>query len=91
MNICIPINDDKGKESQVYGHFGSAPLFMIYEEDGENLKVINNTNKHHQHGQCHSIQELSDLKVNAVICNGMGRRAVNNLQNQYVTKTYLAT
>ncbi len=33
MNICIPVNEDKGLQSPVCAHFGSAPAFMIVDTE----------------------------------------------------------
>ena len=31
MKICIPTETNSGKEAMVYGHFGSAPFFTIFD------------------------------------------------------------
>ena len=31
MKICIPVETSSGMKSLVYGHFGSAPYFAIYD------------------------------------------------------------
>ena len=31
VNICIPVTADRGLESPVSGHFGSAPIFMLVD------------------------------------------------------------
>ena len=47
MRICIPTETDMGQEAKVYGHFGSAPYFTIYDTEEMTLE-----NACHQHG-CH--------------------------------------
>jgi predicted Fe-Mo cluster-binding NifX family protein len=29
MEICFPVGNNNGLESAVFGHFGSAPMFMV--------------------------------------------------------------
>ena len=79
MKICIPTDFPRGKESMVYGHFGSAPYFIIYDDENENLEILDNSNQHHQHGNCHPIEAIGDKKVNFVVCRGMGARAIQGL------------
>ena len=79
MKICIPTEFPRGKESMVYGHFGSAPYFIIYDDENENLEVLDNSNQHHQHGNCHPIEAIGDKKVSFVVCRGMGARAIQGL------------
>ena len=52
---------------------------MIYDTDNKAVKVIENSNKHHAHGTCHPIGILEAQDINAVICKGMGARAVQAL------------
>ncbi len=89
MKIAIPVENDNGLNSSIYGHFGSAPVFLIFDSDTTNFQIVENSNKEHLHGQCHPIEELIKLKVDGVVCNGMGLRAINNL-NRIGIKVYNA-
>jgi len=33
MKICMPVSEAKGMDSVIYGHFGSAPFFAVYDTD----------------------------------------------------------
>ncbi|MDD5165826.1 MAG: NifB/NifX family molybdenum-iron cluster-binding protein [Candidatus Omnitrophica bacterium] len=79
MRLCIPTETKEGLGAKVYGHFGSAPYFTVYDTDKEGIKVINNTNAHHSHGMCHPIGVIGTSSIDAVVCMGMGARAVQNL------------
>ena len=46
------------EKAQVYGHFGSAPYFTIYDTDSKALEVVNNANSHHEHGTCNPMAAL---------------------------------
>ena len=89
MKICIPIEKDEGKLSEVYGHFGSAPYFTVYDTDRDTVEVIDNSNQHHAHGMCQPMNALVDKKIDAVVCGGMGARAVQKL-NESGIKVYRA-
>ena len=89
MHICIPVLDDRGLDSQVCAHFGSAPGFMIIDTDTRACRVISNRNQHHAHGMCQPVRALAGRVVHAVVCGGMGARAVMML-NESGIKTYRA-
>jgi predicted Fe-Mo cluster-binding NifX family protein len=88
MNIAIPTCGKNGLEEEVYGHFGSAPYFTIYNTESKEISVIDNNNDHHTHGQCTPVEYISEHKVKAVLTCGMGRRAVSLLNDSGI-KVYL--
>jgi len=87
MRICIPTETSDGLKAEVYGHFGSAPYFTIYDTDKNTVEVVDNANMHHAHGTCHPMQALGSKRIDAVLCAGMGARAVQGL-NASGIKTY---
>ncbi len=87
MKLTIPIVNNNGLNSQVYNHFGNAPLYLIFDSETNDFQCIENKNKERGHGQCHPVEELIQLKIDAVICNAMGLRAINNL-NRLGIKVY---
>ncbi len=80
MNICIPIEVDNGLDSRVFGHFGSAPFFLIADADSETHEVITNTGAHHAHGMCQPLAMLAGQDISAVVVGGIGRGALLKLQ-----------
>ena len=79
MKICIPIEKDDGLQARIYGHFGSAPHFALYDTESKLLEVINNGDMHHAHGQCNPIGALSGRAVDVLVTGGIGARAVERL------------
>ncbi len=84
MRICIPIEKDDGLKSIVYGHFGSAPLFAIYNTESKEIEVIGNGNLHHAHGQCSPIAALSGASVDILATGGIGAGAIERLRTMGV-------
>lgn len=80
MKIAFPVNLNQGLESAVYGHFGSAPCFIIVDTQTGEFKGIQNVNSHHEHGQCQPIEALGNNPVDAVVVGGMGGGALRMLQ-----------
>lgn len=79
MNICIPVNEDKGLESEVCAHFGSAPAFMIVDTESGDRRTIPNHNQHHGHGMCMPVQMLQGEQVDGLVVGGIGMGALNKL------------
>lgn len=87
MKICIPTQTKEGLNARVFGHFGSAPYFTLYDTDSGQVQTLDNTNAHHAHGMCHPVGVVAPAGVDAVVCMGMGRRAVEKL-NEAGIKAY---
>lgn len=90
MKVCIPVEENRGLESVAYNHFGSAPFFLIYDLDKEEMKVIENGDLHHQHGMCQPLNALGGEKVDAILVSGIGAGALSKLNNSGV-KAYKVT
>jgi predicted Fe-Mo cluster-binding NifX family protein len=85
MQMCIPVLADLGLDSEVSGHFGSAPAFMIVDTDSGACRVIANNNQHHAHGMCQPLAVLAGEKVDAMIVGGIGMGALMKLQAGGIT------
>lgn len=88
MKICLPTTGKNGLSETVHNHFGSASHFTIYDTESKSVQVIENDNPHHAHGACQPLEKISGMDVNAILTSGMGRRAVQ-LLNQGGIKVYL--
>jgi predicted Fe-Mo cluster-binding NifX family protein len=89
MKVCVPTQEDKGINSVAYGHFGSAPYYIIHDTDKGETKSIVNINQHHAHGSCHPMTALGNESIEAVIVGGIGKRAIEGL-NAMGIKVYQA-
>ena len=89
MRICIPTETDAGNDARVHAHFGSAPVYTIYDTHSNVLEYVKNTDHQHLHGMCQPLAALEDCGIDAVICTGMGARAVQKLNDGGV-KSYRA-
>lgn len=89
MKVCIPVQEDRGLNSVAYSHFGSAPYFLIYDTNNEEIKTIQNGDLHHAHGMCQPLKALGSEKIDAVLVGGIGRGALMKLNSQGI-KVYRA-
>lgn len=80
MKICFPVENSTGLESPVYGHFGSAPAFVIVDSENNEIKAVQNSNQHHAHGMCQPLKALGGEQVDAIVVGGIGAGALNRLK-----------
>ncbi len=89
MKICIPVEADKGLESIVYSHFGSAPFFMFYYLENEEIRMIKNNDFYDAHGMCQPLKAFKDEDVDSILVGGIGTKALKKLNDQGI-KAYKA-
>ena len=80
MKICIPAEDDQGLDSRLCGHFGSAPFFALADTGSGEVEITPNPGREHSHGKCQPVERIDAKRTDAVVCQGMGKRAVSSLQ-----------
>ncbi len=79
MKICFPVEKNEGLSSLVYGHFGSAPIFLVFDTETNAVSVINNRDQHHVHGACNPMKALDNQNVDAIVVGGIGAGALTRL------------
>src|SRR4030042_2434329 len=79
MKVCFPVLKANGLDSEVYGHFGSAPAFLVIETDSNRMTTINNGDQNHIHGKCNPLKALNNHKVDAIVVGGIGAGALSKL------------
>ncbi len=79
MKICFPVESDRGLDSEVFGHFGSAPFFLIFNSETKSIDTINNQDLGHAHGMCNPLEALNGRRVDAIVVGGIGAGAINKL------------
>ena len=80
MRLCIPTVDNHGRTGTLSAHFGSAPYFTLVDSEARTVHVLANPHARHQPGSCTAAQGLRAHGVDAVVCHGLGRRALGSLQ-----------
>lgn len=89
MKICFPVSEAKGIESEVFGHFGSAPAFLVVEMESNTITMVNNKDQHHSHGACNPLKAMGNQQVDAIVVGGIGAGALSRL-NQLGIKVFQA-
>ena len=79
MKVCFAVEKDEGINSAVYGHFGSAPVFVMVDTDNEGVATVGNRDLNHVHGACNPFQAIGGQAVDAVVVGGIGAGAISGL------------
>ncbi len=80
MKICIPTTGDRGLDDRVGEHFGRVPNYTIVDIETNEVKVIPNTS-HHMGGHVDPPEIMAREGVNVMVCQGLGRRAINMFED----------
>jgi predicted Fe-Mo cluster-binding NifX family protein len=89
MKVGFAVQLNEGLESTVYGHFGSAPAFIIVDTDLKQVSAVDNNNAHHVHGACNPVMALGGNNIDAMVVGGIGPGAIMKL-NAMGVKVYRA-
>jgi len=90
MKVGFAVETSEGVESKVYGHFGSAPAFIIVDTEKKDVMTVNNRDLQHLHGACNPVMALDGKSVDALVVGGIGAGALSKL-NALGIKVYGAS
>ncbi len=85
MKICFPVEQSEGLNSKVFGHFGSAPFFLVVNTEDRSVSEIMNRDRHHQHGACRPLTALGGAAVDSIVVGGIGAGALTRLLDAGIT------
>jgi len=89
MKLCFPVERNEGLENRIFGHFGSAPMFVLVDTDTHEVMEVANRDQHHAHGACKPLKALGGQAADAIVVGGIGAGALLGL-NRAGIKVYLA-
>ena len=89
MKICFPVASNEGMDSPVFGHFGSAPRFVVVDTETRQMRELVNRDLHHAHGACSPLRALGGQEVDGIVVGGIGAGALMGL-NRAGLKVYRA-
>lgn len=85
MKIAFPVVENKGIDSDVHGHFGSAPYFVFVDLKTDAVESFDNPDKDHEHGACNPTAALGGRRVDGVVVGGIGGGALKKLNDDGIT------
>ncbi|MBN1923165.1 MAG: NifB/NifX family molybdenum-iron cluster-binding protein [Nanoarchaeota archaeon] len=88
MLIIVPTNDRKGLSAEVAEHFGRCRTYTLINEQGNVIKVVDNTSEH-MGGKGLPPEIMREHKAEVLLCRGLGLRALK-LCSQFNIKVYVS-
>jgi predicted Fe-Mo cluster-binding NifX family protein len=85
MRICVPTGDDRGLESEAFGHVGGAPYYTIADTDSLQVEVVRAGRHGHGEGECGPAARIRALGIDTLVCTDIGRRALASLEEAGIT------
>ena len=82
--LCIPTEGAGGLNGRVGEHFGRVPTFTLVDSDTGEVEVLDNTSEH-MGGAGFPADLLVDAGAEVVLCQGLGRRAIQRLSEAGVS------
>ena len=79
MRLCIPTLDDGGLKAALSDQFGRALFFTLVDTETQTVEVVPNGDLAHEVGDCDPLRTLETERIDMVVCQGLGRRAVTQL------------
>lgn len=72
MRIGFPVASEAGLESGIFGHLGSAPLFMVVDGDTEACSFFPNCDPLAPEAGCNVLKALLNHRMDAMVVDGIG-------------------
>jgi len=89
VHVCFPAIVDEGIESTIYGHFASAPFFVIIDTETQQSSAIANCDESNPFGGPNPFSALKGRQLDAIIVGGIGDESVR-VMNMCGFKVYQA-
>lgn len=80
MIVAVPLEKSEGLDSLICEHFGSAPQYAVCDTESGRLRIVDNADRDHECGQCSPIDVFLPNNITAVLCKGIGGRAIGRLR-----------
>jgi len=71
MRICFPVIHDEGLASRIYGHFASAPQFLIVDVETGETSVVPNCDRLDPDAGCDPFKALVTQQLSGVVVGGI--------------------
>ncbi len=79
MKLCFPIVNEEGLDSTIYGHFASAPWFLIVDTSIMQSYALANCDPDNLYSGCNPFMALRDQKLDGIIVGGIGDDALRTM------------
>ena len=79
MKLCFPAGCAPAADGTIYGHFASAPNFLIVDTEGEAVRVVENCDRQNPHAGCNPFLALRGEELDGIVAGGIGDDALRTM------------
>ncbi len=79
MKLCFPIITGEGLDSEIYGHFASAPWFLVVNTAIMQSYVVANCDPDNLYAGCNPFMALRDKSLDGIVVGGIGDDALRTM------------
>ncbi len=81
MKVCFPVNVNEGLQSTIFGHFSSAPLFLLVDSESKEIEEVENCDPKDPFQGCNPLAALKDKGVEAIVVEGVADAVLQVMTN----------
>jgi predicted Fe-Mo cluster-binding NifX family protein len=81
MKVCFPVVTDEGMGSNIYGHFASAPCFLIVDTVTRQTYTLANCDGKNLFSGCNPFIALRDQELDGIVVAGIGDDALRTMNS----------
>jgi predicted Fe-Mo cluster-binding NifX family protein len=79
MKLCFPVITCEGLDSTIYGHFASAPWFLVYDSQIGESYVLANCDLQDVYAGCNPFMALRGTRLDGIVVGGIGDDALRTM------------
>ena len=76
MKLCFPVAIGEGMDSTIYGHFASAPWFLVVDTEIMQTYALANCDEKNLFAGCNPFIALLEQKLDGIVVEGIGDDAL---------------
>ena len=81
MKVCFPVIRDEGLDSRLFGHFSSAPGFLVVDTGTRACIPLSNCDPMNPELGCNPFLALAGAQLDAIVAEGIGDATVQVMNN----------
>ena len=79
MKVCFPITVAEGLQSRLYGHFSSAPFFIVVDNQSLDFEIIENCDPKNPLNGNNPFAALQGKTLDAIVVEGISDAALQTM------------
>jgi predicted Fe-Mo cluster-binding NifX family protein len=81
MKVCFPVSSNQGLQSEIYGHFSSAPFFLLVDSKSKEIEEVENCDPRDPFQGCNPLAALKEKGVEVIIVDGVADAVLQVMTN----------